>query len=307
MFRYTFYYLLSTTLFASICQAEPASSNAAKPSPTVLKDPSSALWQVIGGLGKGQETQKPYEDGLVSKLKKHDPFQVPMRGKYRGQTERSDQPVAKQPDVPQASVTTFAQAIEHLPVRGIDPTSREVLIGSQSLTEGDLVTIEFGNQPFNAWVRSIGKDGVTFVNTDLTETAQKAVSSGPRDLDAIDQSRAQLPLFGHASSKSDGLIPVSDVTPAKRSSHSGYGRLEFDQPDVYRLQDYPINDLFEFLARKAGCQYFFNPAVNDVRVTGELSRRTNPMDSMQELALQYNLSVYQRGHTVYLITSEQNF
>jgi hypothetical protein len=307
MFRSTFHFLLSTTLLASICHAEQAPQNAAKPSPTVLKDPSSAIWQVIAGLGKGQEAQKPFENGLLSKLKKRDPFQVPIRGKYRGQIEPTNQPTPQQPEAPKVQVTTFAQAIEHLAVRGIDPVSREVLIGSQSLTEGDLLTIELNDQPFTAWVRSVGKDGVVFVNAQLTETAQKQVSAGPRDLDAVGQDRSMIPLAERQSSKSDGLFPVSTAGSEKPTSHAGYGRLEVEQPDVYRLQDYPINDLFEFLARKAGFQYFYNPAVNEVRVTGELSRRTNPMDSMQELAFQYNLAVYQRGRTIYLITPEQNF
>jgi hypothetical protein len=305
MLRFIFGLLLSSVLFASLGRAEPSSANAAKPTPPAIKDSASTLWQIISQLGKGQEAQKPFADGLVSRLKKQDPFQLPIRGKYRGASEPSDQPAQQQPEKQQTAATTFAQAIEHLPVRGIDPASREVLIGSRSLTEGDLLTVEFNNQPFTAWVRSIGKNGVTFVNAQLTETAQKAVSSAPRDLDAVESN--QIPLLGQQNSKGQGLIPVSNVESGRASPRAGYGRLEVNQPDVYRLEDYPINELFEFLARKAGLQYFFNPAVSGVRVTGELARRTNPLDSMQELALQYNLAVYQRGHTVYVVTPEQSF
>ena len=67
-----------------------------------------------------------------------------------------------------------------------------------------------------------------------------------------------------------------------------------------------MNELFEFLARKAGLQYFFNPDVANYHVTGELARRANPMDSMQELALQYGLTVYQQGNTIYLITDKKS-
>lgn len=306
MRRITFPVLLSSALLASLCQAEPAApSNAAKPASPVLKDSASTTWQVISSLGKGQETEKSLEDNLVSRLKKRDPFQVPIRGKYRGVIEPSKEPSSQQPGLPQTPPTTFAQAIDHLPLRGIDVASREVLIGSRSLTEGDLMKLEFNGQPFTAWVRSVGKEGVTFVNAELTETVQRAISSGPPDLDAIDSARLVIPLLGRQSSMDDRLIPVSTAESAK--TPGGRGRLEVDQPDVYRLQDYPINELFEFLARKAGLQYFFNPAVNEVHVTGELSRLRNPMDSMQELAFQYNLAVYQRGRTIYLITPEQNF
>jgi hypothetical protein len=304
MLRFTLHFLLPTALFASICQAESAALNA--PTPSVLKNPASTVWQVISALGKSEETKKPLENGLVSRSKNHDPFQVPIRGKYRGETAPSQQPAPRQPEAPQAPVTTFAQAIDHLPVHGIDLASREVLIGSRSLTEGDLITIQYNNQPFMAWVRSVGKEGVTFINAgELTETARKAVSSGPRDLDAMDQGRTELPRLGRQSSGSNGLIPVSTAGSERPSANAGYGRLAIDQPDVYRLEDFPMNELFEFLARKAGLQYFFNPDVDKYHVTGELARRANPMDSMQELALQYGLTVYQQGNTIYLITSEK--
>jgi hypothetical protein len=305
MLRPKFYFLLSSALFASICQAEPAALNAARPAPSVIKDPASALWQVISALGKSEETKKPLENGLVSRSKNHDPFQVPIRGKYRGEAAPINQPAPRQPEAPQAPVTTFAQAIEHLSVHGIDLASREVLIGSRSLTEGDLITIQYNNQSFTAWVRSVGKEGVTFVNAELTETAQKPVSSGPRDLDAMDQGRPELPRLGRQSSGSNGLIPVSTAGSERPSANAGYGRLAIDQPDVYRLEDFPMNELFEFLARKAGLQYFFNTEVDKYHVTGELARRANPLDSMQELASQYGLTVYQQGNTIYLITSEK--
>jgi hypothetical protein len=306
MFRFTFHFLCSTALVASICQADPAALNAVKPAPSVIKDPASTVWQVISALGKNEETKKPLENGLVSRLKNRDPFQMPIRGKYRGEPAPSNKPIARQPDAPQTPVTTFAQAIDRLPVHGIDLASREVLIGSRSLTEGDLIAIQYNNQPFTAWVRNIDKEGVTFVNAaELTNTAQKPVTSGPRDLDAMDQGATELPWLSRRSSGSNGLIPVSTAGSERLAAKAGYGRPAIDQPDVYRLEDFPMNELFEFLARKAGLQYFFNAEVDKVHVTGELARRANPMESMQELALQYGLTVYQEGNTIYLITPEK--
>jgi hypothetical protein len=307
MLRSTLYFLLPSALFASICHAEPAALNPASPTPSVLKIPGSTIWQVISELGKSEETKKTLENSLVSRSKNHDPFQMPIRGKYRGQTEPSKQPAPRQPEAPQAPVTTFAQAIDHLPVRGIDLASREVLIGSRSLAEGDLITIQYNKQPFTAWVRSIGKEGVTFVNAaELTNTAQKPVTSGPRDLDAMDQGATELPRLSRRSSASNGLIPVSTAGSERPAAKAGYGRPAIDQPDVYRLEDFPMNELFEFLARKAGLQYFFNPDVDKYHVTGELARRANPMDSMQELASQYGLTVYQQGNTIHLITDNRS-
>jgi hypothetical protein len=305
MLRSTLHFFFSTALIASVCQAEPAALNAAKPSPSVLKDPASAIWQVISALGKSEETKKSLENGLVSRSKNRDPFQMPIR-KIRRQTELSKQPAPRQSEAPQAPVTTFAQAIEHLSVHGIDVASREVLIGSRSLAEGDLITIQYNKQPFTAWVRSVGKEGVTFVNAELTDTAQKPVTSGPLDLDAMDQVRNEPPRLSRQSFGSNELIPVSTAGSERRSAHAGYGRLQIDQPDVYRLEDFPINELFEFLARKAGLQYFFNPQLESVHVTGELARRADPLDSMQELASQYGLTVFQQGNTVHLITDNKS-
>ena len=305
MTRFAFHVVLPSVLLVALCRAEPAAPNAGKTAPPSAKDSASAPLQALSGLGKGQETEKSLENSLVSRLKKRDPFQLPIRGKYRGVVEPVEQPAQQ---VAQLPVTTFAQAIDHLPVRGIDLASRELLIGSRCLTEGDLMKIEFNGQPFAAWVRSVGKEAITFVNAELTETVQKTIASGPRDLDAIESVRSLLPPGPHRQSLSNSeLIPVSAQESGRAPAPGRQGRLQADQQDVYRLQDYPINELFEFLARKAGLQYFFNPAVNEVRVTGELSRQMDPMESMQELAVQYNLAVYQRGRTIYLITPEQNF
>jgi hypothetical protein len=305
MTRLTFHTVLLSGLLAAMCRAEPAAPNAAKTAAPSGKDPASAPLQALSELGKSQGTEKSLENSLVSRLKKRDPFQLPIRGKYRGVVEPVEKPAQQ---VAQLPVTTFAQAIDHLPVRGIDVASRELLIGSRCLTEGDLLKIEFNGQPFTAWVRSVGKEAITFVNAELTETVQKTISSGPRDLDAIDPLRSLLPPGANRQSFSNSeLIPVSDQESGRSPAPARQGRLQADQQDVYRLQDYPINELFEFLARKAGLQYFFNPEVNNVRVTGELSRQMDPMESMQELALQYDLAVYQRGRTIYLIAPSQNF
>jgi hypothetical protein len=305
MLRSTLHFFFSTALIASVCQAQAAAVNAAKSSPSVLKDPASAIWYVISALGKNEETKKPLENGLVSRSKNHDPFQMPIR-KIRVAAQPSNQPAPRQPDAPRAPVTTFAQAIEHLSVHGIDLASREVLIGSRSLSEGDLITIQYNHQPFTAWVRSVGKEGVTFVNAELTDKAQKPVTSGPRDLDAMDQGRSELPRLSRQSFGSNELIPVSTAGTERPAAKAAYGRLAIDQPDVYRLEDFPMNELFEFLARKAGLQYFYNPDVDRFHVTGELARRADPMDSMQELASQYGLTVYQQGNTIYLITDNKS-
>lgn len=72
----------------------------------------------------------------------------------------------------------------------------------------------------------------------------------------------------------------------------------------YWLEDYPLNDLLQFLAKQAGLQYFQNSAV-DQRITGELFKHTEPVEAMNQLALQYNLVIYHKGRTVYALTTDQ--
>ncbi|MBV8173221.1 MAG: type II secretion system protein GspD [Verrucomicrobia bacterium] len=75
--------------------------------------------------------------------------------------------------------------------------------------------------------------------------------------------------------------------------------------DSFWLTDYPLNELFQYLASEAGYQYFYSPSFKDITVTGQLYRAGAPMEQMQELALQYNLVLYHRGRTVYAMTQEQ--
>jgi type II secretory pathway component GspD/PulD (secretin) len=73
----------------------------------------------------------------------------------------------------------------------------------------------------------------------------------------------------------------------------------------YYLDNYPLNDLYEFLARQADLQYFHSQALDPIKVTGQLFKGGDPVESMHELALQYNLVLYQRGRTIYAMTQDQ--
>jgi type II secretory pathway component GspD/PulD (secretin) len=71
------------------------------------------------------------------------------------------------------------------------------------------------------------------------------------------------------------------------------------------LDNYPLNDLYQYLARQADFQYFQNPFIDSIRVTGELFKDRSPVDNMRELALQYNLVLFQKGRTLYALTQDQ--
>ncbi len=74
----------------------------------------------------------------------------------------------------------------------------------------------------------------------------------------------------------------------------------------YIIKDAGLNDIFQFLAKSAGRQYFHNLKINgpDYTVTGHLDDG-NPLNQMEELAFMYGLSLHTKGNTIYALTQAQ--
>ncbi|OYV06245.1 MAG: hypothetical protein CFE26_07340 [Verrucomicrobiales bacterium VVV1] len=74
----------------------------------------------------------------------------------------------------------------------------------------------------------------------------------------------------------------------------------------YLIKDANLNDIFQFLAKQAGRQYFHNSklATPEYQVTGHLNDG-NPLQQMEELAFMYGLTLYTKGSTIYALTSVQ--
>ena len=74
----------------------------------------------------------------------------------------------------------------------------------------------------------------------------------------------------------------------------------------YILKDAPLNDIFQFLAKSAGRQYFHNAKINspEFLVTGHLNDG-NPLEQMEELAFMYGLTLHTKGSTIYALTQAQ--
>src|SRR3981081_4326555 len=94
-------------------------------------------------------------------------------------------------------------------------------------------------------------------------------------------------------------------TPQQTFGSSEPGDSMRSSGNSYWLDNYPLNDLYQYLANLAGLQYFHSPALDSIRVTGQLFKTGDPLENMRELALQYNLVLYQRGRTIYAKTQEQ--
>jgi hypothetical protein len=133
--------------------------------------------------------------------------------------------------------------------------------------------------------------------------AQVPASSPSPTPDGGLQALPQTPDASPAPTPAADLSPT--LTPAKRTPTAEPGDPTLNTSNSFWLDNYPLNDLYQYLARQADFQYFQNPNLDSIKVTGELFKGRNPLDNIRELALQYNLVLFQKGHTLYALTQDQ--
>ena len=102
-----------------------------------------------------------------------------------------------------------------------------------------------------------------------------------------------------------GVEVTPTPTPARLTPTTEPGNPALNTSNSFWLDNYPLNDLYQYLARQADYQYFQNPFIDSIKVTGELFKGRNPLDNMRELALQYNLVLFRKGRTLYALTQDQ--
>jgi hypothetical protein len=150
--------------------------------------PVPERYGVVNHIGDAQQ-QDSLDDGkLLAHRRTTDSFGVAIRGKFKGLPPVAEHPATpSQPNQPaQAPVVaggpTFEQAIEQLPIGGVNIGSREVLIGPRSVHEGDLLILELSGQQFVIWVQSIDRRGVQFCDVTLQRHKVKPFRFGPDEL-----------------------------------------------------------------------------------------------------------------------------
>jgi len=76
--------------------------------------------------------------------------------------------------------------------------------------------------------------------------------------------------------------------------------------DGLELKDAPLNDIFQYLAKQAGKQFFHNKLIDgeNFLVTGHLNEG-EPLTQMEELAFVYGLTLYEKKETVYILDKSQ--
>ena len=100
--------------------------------------------------------------------------------------------------------------------------------------------------------------------------------------------------------------------PAAPATAAPFAPLEQQKQDMKKtdegfiIKDAALNDIFQFLAKSAGRQYFHNAKIAgpEFLVTGHLNDG-NPLAQMEELAFMYGLSLHTKGNTIYALTQAQ--
>jgi hypothetical protein len=179
--------------------AEPTTGSsdtiAAKASP-------ASAFVTISLLGEAVQQAALRDGKLLTHRRATDPFGITIRGPFKAlPTVVNQTPAApaqapapsEQPNTTPAppplsqvatavNVPTLENAIHELVIGAINLSSRQILIGSRSIHEGDLLVLQSGGGQFIVWVQSVGRGGVLFCDTDLQKHILKPFEFGPKEL-----------------------------------------------------------------------------------------------------------------------------
>ena len=184
--------LTSIAVLGMLCAPRSVSADPAQDAgPQGKVAPLPERYGVLNHIGDAEQ-QVSLDDGkLLARRRTTDSFGVAIRGKFKGLPAVAEHPAAA-PSQPNQAVQapvvangpTLEQAIEQLPIGGVNIGSREALIGSRSVHEGDLLILELRGQQFVVWVQSIDRRGVQFCDVTLQRHKVKPFRFGPNELPA---------------------------------------------------------------------------------------------------------------------------
>jgi hypothetical protein len=123
------------------------------------------------------------------------------------------------------------------------------------------------------------------------------------------QALPQTPDVSPTPTPAENVTPTPTSTPTPtpfvRNPSGEPGDPARSTESTFWLDSYPLNDLCQYLAHEAGFQFFQNPQIANITVTGELFKRGDALEALRALALQYNLVFYQKDLTIFLLTQDQ--
>ena len=177
--------------FAVLISLPPALADPAPGTSNVSPSGASArsAFPTVDHLGEWDQLAALRDGQLLSHPRTKDPFGIAIRGPFKGLPPPLEHPAATptQPDAASQVAEAFNQptlekAVQELSIGGVNLGGREILIGSRSIREGDLLVLESGGRRFVVWVQKVDVLGVLFCDVDLQKHILKPIGSGPTGL-----------------------------------------------------------------------------------------------------------------------------
>jgi hypothetical protein len=144
----------------------------------------------VNRLGDPNQPAAAREGQLLSHRRATDPFGNTIRGPYKALPPVLEHPtatpgaasVATPVAGPVVDEPTIEKAVQELSIGAVNVDAHEILIGSRSVREGDLLVLESGSRQFVVWLQKVGVHGVLFCDIDGNKPLVKPFGSGPREL-----------------------------------------------------------------------------------------------------------------------------
>jgi hypothetical protein len=184
------------TFFAVLVLSLPALADPGAPAVSIgspAKAPTANDFATVNHLGEPDQQAARREGQLLTHRRATDPFGNAIRGPYKALPPVVEHPTATPgPSAPSApstaasavlvNVPTLEKAVQELAIGAVNVGAHEMLVGSRSIREGDLLVLESGGRQFAVWVQDIGVRGVMFCDIDMQQHFMKQFGSGPREL-----------------------------------------------------------------------------------------------------------------------------
>jgi type II secretory pathway component GspD/PulD (secretin) len=116
------------------------------------------------------------------------------------------------------------------------------------------------------------------------------------EVELTDEKPAAPPAVPEVSA--NAVAPATEPAPAEQEIQKS--------EEGFIIKDASLNDIFQYLAKSSGRQYFHNSKIAgpEFSVTGHLNEG-DPLQQMEELAFMYGLSLHTKGNTIYALTQAQ--
>ena len=133
------------------------------------------------------------------------------------------------------------------------------------------------------------------------ESAVNETPAAPTEGFSDPASPAQAPPSPAAAGTDPSSLAAAPFAPLEQQKQEMQ-----ESEEGFIIKDAALNDIFQFLSKSAGRQYFHNSKIGgpDYLVTGHLNDG-NPLQQMEELAFMYGLSLHTKGNTIYALTQAQ--